>query len=154
LLSDHEPRGRILLAEDDEDDYLLIHDVLSEIGGVEAVTWVRDGEELLETLRNTTHDTCPDLILLDLNMPKKDGRTALKEIRADRDLRLLPIVVLTTSDADADVATSYDLGANSYIIKPSGYNEFRETMRTVVEYWFRVVNLPTGLGARESAKVR
>lgn len=107
---------------------------------------MRDGEELLQHLRDRIEaeeeEELPDLILLDLNMPRKDGRTALGEIKNDPDLRCIPVVILTTSDSESDISATYNLGANSYLMKPAGFSEFRDTMRVVTEYWFQTVNLP------------
>lgn len=144
MSSDH--KRRILLAEDDEDDYILIRDVLEEIAAAEDLVWVQDGEELLHHLRERLEaeegGELPDLILLDLNMPRKDGRTALSEIKKDPALRSIPVVILTTSDSETDISATYDLGANSYLMKPAGFGEFRDTMRVVIDYWFNTVNLP------------
>lgn len=112
--------------------------------------WVQDGEELLDYLlrrgdyADPAESPDPDLVLLDLNMPRKDGRAALREIREDDRLRRLPVIVLTTSDAERDVYSSYDLGANSYIIKPNSFDAFCEVMAQVTNYWFNVVHLPYG----------
>ena len=92
-----------------------------------------------------THDNAPrpDLILLDLNMPRKDGREALQEIKADPELRQIPIVVLTTSKADEDIYRTYDLGVNSYITKPVSFEGLVEVMKTLTSYWFHIVRLPS-----------
>src|SRR5574340_1676975 len=114
----------ILLAEDDEDDYLLIAEALEESRLANKVHWVKDGEELLDYLyrrgnyAKPEESPIPGIILLDLNMPRKDGREALKEIKSDPGLRKIPIIVLTTSKAEEDILRSYDLGVNSFIRKP------------------------------------
>lgn len=138
----------ILLAEDDEDDYLLIKDALKESRLVNDIYWVKDGEELMDyLLRQGEYEDArksprPYLILLDLNMPKKDGREALKEIKAHPALRHIPVVILTTSKSEEDILRSYDLGVNSYIRKPVQFNEFVETVKTLGKYWFEIVELP------------
>ncbi len=138
----------ILLAEDDEDDYILIRDALVESRVINDLHWVKDGEELMDYLmrrgqfEETGKSPTPGLILLDLNMPKKDGREALEEIKANNGLRHIPIVVLTTSKAEEDILRSYDIGANSFIRKPVNFNQFVETIRILGKYWFEIVELP------------
>ncbi len=115
---------------------------------------VEDGQELLDYLhrrgRFSTPESAPrpGLILLDLNMPRKDGREALKELKADPDLRRIPVVVMTSSKAEEDVLRSYDLGANSFITKPVTFEGLVQTVKTLSQYWFEVVQLPTD-GARD-----
>jgi CheY-like chemotaxis protein len=138
----------ILLAEDDEDDHLLITEALGESRVVNEVRWVKDGEELMDYLHRrgayarAEDSPRPGLILLDLNMPRKDGRQALAEIKADSSLRRIPVVVLTTSGTEEDILKSYDLGVNSYIRKPDGFNRFVEVMQGLGSYWFQIVELP------------
>jgi CheY-like chemotaxis protein len=137
----------ILLAEDDSDDRLLAQDALAESGIATDVRFVENGVELMDYLhrRNKYSDIgsspTPGLIILDLNMPKKDGREALREIKADPELRKIPVLVLTTSTADTDVDRAYELGANSFIAKPTAYNALVGVMRSIREYWFSVVLL-------------
>ena len=138
----------ILMADDDADDRLLAKDALSECRLANDLHVVENGEELLDYLKRRGKYTDlanaprPGLILLDLNMPKKDGREALKEIKADPDLRKIPVVVLTTSKADTDIARIYDLGANSFIAKPVSFDSLVEVMKTIGRYWFEIVELP------------
>ena len=138
----------ILMADDDADDRLLAKDALSECRLANDLHLVENGEELLDYLKRRGKYTDlanaprPGLILLDLNMPKKDGREALKEIKADPDLRKIPVVVLTTSKADTDIARIYDLGANSFIAKPVSFDSLVEVMKTIGRYWFEIVELP------------
>ena len=138
----------ILLAEDDEDDMQMTLDALKEHRLGNDVRVTRDGEELMDYLRregsygNGADAPTPGLILLDLNMPKKDGREALGEIKSDAALRQIPVIVLTTSKAEEDVARSYDLGVNSFITKPVTFAGLAEAMRVVSEYWFEIVELP------------
>ena len=138
----------ILIADDDEDDCMLAQEALAESRLAKAARIVRDGEELMDYLYNRGQYTDkklaprPDLILLDLNMPRKDGREALREIKADSKLRSIPIIVLTTSKAEEDIYRSYDLGANSFIIKPMTFSSLVEVMRTIGKYWLETVELP------------
>ena len=138
----------ILIAEDDEDDYLLTIEALKEAGVDTEVKWVKDGEELmdyLEPLGAATRKPCPEfprLILLDLNMPRKDGREVLDEIKKNATLRKIPVVVLTTSKAETDINHAYDLGVNSYIQKPVRFSEFVEVIKVLSHYWFHIVKLP------------
>ncbi len=138
----------ILMADDDPDDCLLTKEALQYDRLVNDIRFVRDGEELMDYLcrRGKYVDPAssphPGLILLDLNMPRKDGREALKEIKSDPRLRHIPIVVLTTSKAEEDIIRTYDLGANSYITKPVKFEGLVEAMRTLKRYWFEIVELP------------
>ncbi len=138
----------ILMADDDEDDCLLAQEALVESRLANNLYIVPDGEQLMDYLyhRGKYGDIDlsprPGLILLDLNMPKKDGREALKQIKADTDLRQIPIVILTTSKADEDIYRSYDLGANSFITKPVTFSGLVEVMKTIGKYWFEIVELP------------
>ncbi len=144
-------RGRsiqLLMAEDDPDDRLLATEALQESRLANDLNTVEDGEELMDYLyrRNRYADPAtsprPDLILLDLNMPRKDGREAAREIKSDPKLRRIPIVVLTTSRAEEDICRSYDLGVSSYITKPVKFEGLVEVMRTLGCYWFDIVELP------------
>ncbi len=138
----------ILLADDDEDDRLLAIEALREAKLANAIATVADGEELMDYLhhRGKYSDPAssprPGLILLDLNMPRKDGREALDEIRADADLRRIPIVVLTTSEAEEDILRTYELGVNSFITKPVSFEGLVQIMRTLRSYWLEIVRLP------------
>jgi len=138
----------ILIAEDDEDDYLLTVEALKEAGVNHEVHWVKDGNETLEFLSsrlnasNGSSAQLPGMILLDLNMPKKDGREVLQEIKSNPDFRKIPVIVMTTSSAEIDVAHSYDLGVNSFIQKPDRFPELVETLRVVFNYWLGTVKLP------------
>lgn len=132
-----------LLAEDDEDDYLLTLEALKDAGVPNAVHWVRDGEALMDFLgRGETVDPPIGLIILDLNMPRKDGREALREIKCHPLHRRIPVIVLTTSQAESDIAQSYDLGVNSFIRKPGRFSELVEVFRELSHYWFKTVTLP------------
>lgn len=137
----------ILLADDDEDDRMLAIDALRESRLVNELQWVEDGEQLMEYLhhkgkyRDKEKYPRPGLILLDLNMPKKDGREELKEIKTDPNLRQIPIVVLTTSEADKDIYCTYNLGVNSFITKPVTFENLVKIMKYLGRYWFKIVEL-------------
>lgn len=138
----------ILMADDDADDRFLAAEALQEAHLRNQINFVKDGEELMEYLHhlgqyeNIQTSPSPGIILLDLNMPKKDGREALVEIKADPELRRIPIVVLTTSKTEEDVLRSYDLGVSGYITKPVSFEGLIEVMRTIGHYWFDIVELP------------
>ena len=139
----------ILLADDDAEDRLLTGDALQESRLANELFSVVDGEDLLDFLHqrgayvHRRGAPPPGLILLDLNMPRKDGREALREIKADPQLRRIPVVVLTTSSAEADILRSYDLGVNSFITKPVSFAGLVEIMKTLAIYWFQIVELPS-----------
>lgn len=141
----------ILMADDDEDDVLLTQKALQKGKLLNTLYRVSNGEELLDYLlhRDTYADAdeetapLPGLILLDLNMPKKDGREALKEIKNHPELQDIPIVVFTTSKAEEDIYRSYKLGVNSFITKPVTFEKLIEVMQALGKYWFEVVTLPT-----------
>lgn len=138
----------ILMADDDADDRLLAEEAMHESRVLNELHFVEDGVQLLSYLRgeNFYFDRAlypmPGLILLDLNMPKMDGREALAEIKADPRLRRIPVVILTTSKAEADMVRGYDLGAASYITKPVTFDALVELMRTLGKYWVEFVELP------------
>ena len=138
----------ILMADDDADDRLLAKDALAECQLDGNLHFVENGEELLEYLQRRgkysqiADSPRPGLILLDLNMPRKDGREALREIKADPALRKIPVVVLTTSKADTDISRIYELGANSFISKPVSFESLVDVMKILGRYWFEIVELP------------
>lgn len=138
----------ILMADDDEDDQLLAREALVENRLANPIHFVGDGEQLIAYLRNEGpySDRAayprPGLILLDLNMPRMDGREALREIKADPELRSIPVVVLTTSKAEEDILRTYDLGANSYITKPVSFEGLIQVMGGLGGYWLGIVQLP------------
>jgi CheY-like chemotaxis protein len=138
----------ILMADDDPDDRLMAREAFEESRLTNPLHFVSDGEELMDYLhrRGIYADEAaypfPGLILLDLNMPRKDGREALREIRSDPQLRRLAVVVLTTSQADEDIIRSYDLGVNSFIVKPVTFAALVDVMRGISRYWFEIVALP------------
>lgn len=136
----------ILMADDDDDDYLLTKKALKESKLLNTLIRVRDGEELLDYLKQrgdyATTAVRPGVILLDLNMPRMDGREALREIKADPALCGIPVVVFTTSKAEEDIYRSYQLGSNSFITKPVTFESLITVMKTLGTYWFEIVELP------------
>jgi CheY-like chemotaxis protein len=138
----------ILMAEDDPDDRLLSKEAFNEARLLNELRFVEDGEELIAYLAQTgkysdpTLSPRPGLILLDLNMPKKDGREALEEIKANSKLRRIPVVVLTTSKAEEDILRSYDLGVSGYITKPVSLEGLISVMKAIGDYWLEIVELP------------
>lgn len=139
----------ILMADDDEDDRMMAKDAVEEARLLNEIRFVKDGEELMDYLQHRgkysdlKNSPRPGLILLDLNMPKKDGREALKEIKNDSSLRQIPIVVLTTSKAEEDILRTYDLGVNSFITKPVSFDSLVDIMKVLGKYWFNIVELPS-----------
>ena len=140
----------ILMADDDADDRVLTKEALEDARLINDLRFVENGEELLEYLRRQgkyappADAPGPGLILLDLNMPRKDGRTVLKEMKEDPELRSIPVVVLTSSKADEDIYKSYDLGVNSYIVKPVTFEALVDILQTLEKYWFQIVEQPDG----------
>ncbi len=140
------PPIEILLVEDNAGDIRLTLEAFKEAPLPKHVNVVRDGVEALAFLRREGRYDCaprPDLVLLDLNMPKKDGREVLRDAKSDPELKTIPIIVLTTSVAPSDVVRSYELHANCYIQKPADYDEFLELIRQFEAIWFDVVQLPS-----------
>ena len=138
----------IVWAEDDQDDCLLAKDACEQCNLPHNLIFVEDGEQLMDYLFNRgkyedkTSYPRPGLILLDLNMPRKDGREALKEIKQYEEFRRIPIVIMTTSSSEEDIAHAYELGASAYITKPVTFESFVEMMRNLIQYWFELVTLP------------
>lgn len=135
----------LLMADDDPDDRELAKEALAESRVKNEIRFVEDGEELMDFLyRRGVHEGAPKpgLILLDLNMPKKDGREALREIKADKDLKRIPVVILTTSRAEEDMLSGYDLGAASFISKPVTFASLVDLMKAISQYWIEFVELP------------
>ena len=135
----------ILLVEDDPGDVELTREGLAEGKMLVNLHTVDDGVKALRFLRREQpygDAVRPDIILLDLNLPRMDGRETLKEIKADARLRSIPVVVLTTSEAEVDILTCYDLGASCYIAKPVGFEEFMKVVRSLEEFWFTIVKMP------------
>jgi len=139
----------ILMADDDADDRMLAEDAMKESRLGNTFRTVEDGQELMDYLTRRgkyAHGNAPrpGLILLDLNMPRMDGREALAQIKGDPDLRCIPVVILTTSKTEEDVLRSYNLGANSFISKPVTFDRLVDIVRTLGDYWLRIVELPVG----------
>lgn len=138
----------ILMADDDEDDRLMTKEALEEAKVSNELRFVEDGEELMNYLyqwgkySEPGRAPRPGLILLDLNMPKKDGREALKEIKENPELRQIPITVLTTSKAEEDICNTYNLGVNSFITKPHAFEDLVKLITALAKYWFETVQLP------------
>jgi CheY-like chemotaxis protein len=138
----------ILIADDDEEDRMLVKEALEENRLINVLHFTENGEDLMNYLHNKgkfkdkEKYPRPGLILLDLNMPKKDGREALKEIKEDPELRAIPVVILTTSKAEEDIIKTYDLGVSSFITKPVTFSSLVDTMKTLSKYWFEIVALP------------
>lgn len=138
----------ILCADDDKEDQMLVEDALEECKLGNSLLFVDDGQALMDYLNKCKTGTAgaeyvlPGLILLDLNMPRKDGREALAEIKSDPILRRVPVCILTTSDADQDIMQSYDLGVNSYVRKPVSFDGLVEKLQAMGKYWFEIVTNP------------
>lgn len=145
---EYKRRAVILMADDDEDDCMLIKEAFQANGFKGELRFVENGEQLMEYLnrRGKYEDGSlspqPDLILLDLNMPRKDGREALNEIKSDPALRSIPVVILTTSNDEGDVVLCYNGGVSSFITKPSEFRSWNELAKTIIEYWFCFSTLP------------
>ena len=136
---------RILLVEDNPGDVRLTKEILRDAKIANELQVVNDGEQAMELLAADGADADPppaDLILLDLNLPRKDGREVLSDLQANPQLRRIPVVVLTTSSADQDVLRSYDLNANCYITKPIDFDEFISVVRSIEAFWLSVVRVP------------
>ena len=138
----------ILMADDDPDDRLLTEKALRANGVANPILFLEDGEDLMAYLRkqgkyqDLTRQSRPCFILLDLNMPRMDGRKALGLLKSDPDFRKIPVIVLTTSQAEEDVLRSYNLGANSFLTKPIDFEQLVNMMETVRQYWLEIVELP------------
>jgi chemotaxis family two-component system response regulator Rcp1 len=142
-----ERTAEVLLVEDNEADIRLTREVLSDGRLMNRLNVARDGEEAMTFLRKEApyeDATRPDLILLDLNLPRKDGREVLAEIKSDPELMRIPVVILTTSRAEADIVQTYGLHANCYIVKPVDLGQFISVIRAIEDFWLKVVRLPSG----------
>lgn len=141
-------QNNILIVEDDEDDYFLIKEAMEMAHMDYRHSWVKDGEELMNYLhrlkKGGKDGTNPSLIILDLNLPKKSGREALSEIKSNPELRSIPVLILTTSNAKEDISRSYDLGVNSFVQKPLRFEQMVEFFSVMNKYWFHFVKLPQG----------
>lgn len=140
-----ERTAEVMLVEDNEADIRLTREVLSEGRYPNRLSIARDGEEAMALLRRegaNANAPRPDLILLDLNLPRKDGREVLAEIKSDPKLKRIPVVILTTSRAEADILQTYELHANCYIVKPVDLGQFIDVIRSIEDFWLRVVRTP------------
>lgn len=138
----------ILIVEDNKDDIRLVKEALKGEKTIANLVSIEDGEKAMEYLRKEgkfIDAETPDLILLDLNLPKKDGLEVLSEIKNDDKLKLIPVIIMTISNEERDIFTSYNLHANAYIIKPLKYNQFIEAIRSLENFWFTIVKLPPKL---------
>jgi CheY-like chemotaxis protein len=146
----------ILMADDDADDRLMTKEAFEESRLINDLRFVEDGAELMDYLKrqgkysDPAASPRPGLILLDLNMPKKDGREALQEIKADAALKNIRVVILTTSKAEEDIYRTYDLSAASYITKPVTFDGMAEMIKTLGKYWLEIVELPNGTEIAEA----
>ncbi|MGD1889453.1 MAG: response regulator [Cyclobacteriaceae bacterium] len=143
----HHKTTTILMADDDPDDRILTKDALEENRLANDLHFVEDGEELMDYLHqrgkySEQNAPFPGLILLDLNMPRKDGREALAEIKAHPKLKHIPVIVLTTSKAEEDIFKTYDLGVSSFITKPVTFEDLVQVTKAIGNYWFGIVELP------------
>jgi two-component system, response regulator len=132
----------IIICDDDEDDLFLLQSVLDDIDFKNKTTYLKNGLELVEHLQEYKQETSIGLILLDLNMPKMDGREALKIIKNNVNLRRIPVIILTTSNSPQDIEQCYALGANCFITKPSSYEGLNDAMKTLRKFWFELSHLP------------
>jgi CheY-like chemotaxis protein len=152
-MNDNTEPIKILLVEDNPGDARLAVEALKESKVNNNLYHAKDGVEAMAFLRGEREYAgmpLPDLVLLDLNMPRKDGREVLAEIKADPDLRVIPVVVLTTSEAERDLVRSYDLHANAYVVKPIDLDRFVEVVQAIEDFWFVVVKLPQSGGRKEA----
>lgn len=138
----------ILMADDDEDDRLMTEKAMKKNHLANDIRFVVDGEDLMDYLLqkgkyNKENAPVPDLILLDLNMPRKNGREALKEIKTNEKLKSIPVIVLTTSEAEEDIVKSYELGVNSFVTKPVTFEGLVQVIKDIDNYWFELVKLPS-----------
>ncbi len=135
----------IIVAEDDADDRFLMQSALDETGFKDQVTFVDNGVELIIYLEsitdNKTSTLYPKLILLDLNMPKMDGREVLKKIKSHEVFKKIPVIVFSTTKNQIEVKRCYDLGANTYVVKPVSYDILVDTIRDICNYWFKIATL-------------
>lgn len=136
------------MADDNPDDRFLTKEAFLEANLKNKLDFVENGEDLMDYLNRKNkyeylkNEPLPGLILLDLNMPRKDGREALKEIKSNPFLKKIPVIVLTTSKAEEDILKTYDLGVNSFILKPISFDDFINVIKTLSKYWFEIVQLP------------
>lgn len=144
----------ILMVDDDPDDRLLFKEACEEVRLRNPLEFLENGEQLVDYLKrqgayaHLKGEPFPGIVLLDLNMPLKDGREALEEVKADPELRHIPIIVLTTSKSEDDILSSYGLGASSYIVKPISLDRLMRVVNSIGEYWVQIVEVPDAEGAK------
>lgn len=134
----------ILICDDDEDDVYLLKSVMEECGIKNPIVYAKNGLEAIANLNAPALQNKIGLVLLDLNMPKMDGREVLKAVKSDGLLRRIPIVILTTSSASEDIDNCYSMGANCFITKPASYENFNDTVKTLLKFWTQLSRLPVG----------
>ncbi len=134
------PKPVIIVADDDSDDRMLIKEALEATGFAGWIRFAADGQELLEILADG--NLCPSLIILDLNMPRMDGREILKELKQDNERRSIPILIHSTCNSTEEIENCYNHGVNSYLVKPASFEELKENLREVIQYWFETAQLP------------
>jgi CheY-like chemotaxis protein len=136
-------KKRVIIADDDEDDRMMVLSAFRENRADVHIDFAVDGNELMEILTMETVVGSPVFILLDLNMPKKDGREALKEIKGDPNLKKIPVIIFTTAKNESEIRKCYDLGANTYIVKPDGFDELRKVVSNLSSYWLETAAFPS-----------
>lgn len=136
----------VLIAEDDADDRFLLQNAFEEMGYSDKLEFVENGVELMDYLENNTEqpNSFPGFILLDLNMPKKDGREVLKELKQHNTFKTIPVIVFSTTKNETEVKRCYELGANSYVVKPVSYDSLLKFVEGIRSYWFNVATIPIG----------
>ncbi|MDI3322635.1 response regulator [Pinibacter soli] len=134
----------VLIAEDDADDRFLLQNAFEEMGYTDKLEFVENGVELMDFLQNNSNNSnsVPGFILLDLNMPKKDGREVLKELKQHEDYKTIPVVVFSTTKNETEVKRCYELGANTYVVKPVSYDSLLKFVENIRSYWFNVATIP------------
>lgn len=132
----------ILICDDDEDDLYLVKSVFNDTKFSNQTVYLKNGVELLDYLQNQKNETAVGLVLLDLNMPKMDGREALKMIKSNPEFRRIPVIILTTSNSPQDIYQCYELGANCFITKPSSYEGLNDAIKTLSKFWLELSYLP------------
>ncbi len=132
----------ILICDDDEDDLYLVKSVFNDTKFGNQTVYLKNGVELLDYLQNNKDETSVGLVLLDLNMPKMDGRETLKMIKSNPEFRRIPVIILTTSNSPQDIHQCYELGANCFITKPSSYEGLNDAIKTLSKFWFELSHLP------------
>lgn len=132
----------ILICDDDEDDLYLVKSVFNDTKFSNQTVYLKNGVELLDYLQDQKNETAVGLVLLDLNMPKMDGREALKMIKSNPEFRRIPVIILTTSNSPQDIHQCYELGANCFITKPSSYEGLNDAIKTLSKFWFELSHLP------------